>query len=110
MKKLLSYPWKGNIRELKNVLERAMILCTADIITPDHLILNPYQKNSLDTLPMDDLIPMMMGDGLEALENRCITYAMEKASTNVSQAARILGISRATLRYRLEKMEKQSAS
>ena len=110
LKKLLSYPWKGNIRELKNVLERAMILCTTDQITQDHLILNPYQKNTLDTLPMDDLIPVMIGDGLEALEHRCITYAMEKANSNVSKAARILGISRATLRYRLEKMEKNSAS
>ncbi len=108
LKKLLSYPWKGNIRELKNVLERAMILCTTNIITPDHLILNPYQKNSLDTLPMDDLIPIMLGDGLEALENRCITYAMDQAKTNVSKAARVLGISRATLRYRLEKMESET--
>ncbi len=110
LKKLLSYPWKGNIRELKNVLERAMILCTTDIISPDHLILNPYQKNSLDTLPMDELIPMMVDNGLEDLENRCISYAMDKEKNNVSKAARILGISRATLRYRLEKMEKNLAT
>ncbi len=83
-----------------------MILCTTDQITSDHLILNPYQKNTLDTLPMDDLITMMMDDGLEGLENRCISYAMDKEKNNVSKAARILGISRATLRYRLEKMEK----
>ncbi len=106
LKKLLAYPWKGNIRELKNVLERAMILCTTDVIMPDHLILNPYQEKAIDTLPLDKLIPMMIGDGLEALENRCIAFAMEQAGNNVSKAARILGISRATLRYRLEKSEK----
>ncbi|MEH0022264.1 MAG: sigma-54 dependent transcriptional regulator [Desulfobacter sp.] len=106
LEKLLAYPWKGNIRELKNVLERAMILCTTNQITPDHLILNPYQETFPDTLPMDKLIPMVIGDGLDTLEKRCITYAMDRAGKNVSKAARILGISRATLRYRLEKLEK----
>ena len=109
LKKLLAYPWKGNIRELKNVLERAMILCTTNQITPDHLILNPYQETFPDTLPMDKLIPMVIGDGLDTLEKRCITYAMDRAGKNVSKAARILGISRATLRYRLEKLEKNTA-
>lgn len=107
LKKLVDSSWKGNIRELKNVLERAMILCTTDQITPDHLILNPSSEASLDTLPMDRLIPMVIGDGLEALEGKCIDFAMNQSKNNVSRAARILGISRATLRYRLEKLEKK---
>ncbi len=109
MEKLLSYSWNGNIRELKNVLERAMILCTGDQITSTHLILNQSQEKPFRSMSLDKLIPLMIseqGVGLEELENRCLLYAMKTANHNVSKAARILGLSRATLRYRLEKNAK----
>ena len=109
LEKLMGYDWQGNIRELKNVLERAMILSSGSRVTPGHLILNSSQEKPFDSLPPDQFIPMIIRDygmGLEALERRCIRYAMNEAANNVSQAARILGISRATLRYRLEKLEK----
>jgi two-component system response regulator AtoC len=106
VKKLIHYPWRGNIRELKNVLERAMILCQGSQITSDHLVLNPSQEKTFDTLNMDALIPALIEDygfTLEDLERNCIQYAMKVSKNNVSKAARLLGLSRATLRYRLEK-------
>jgi len=106
IKKLTRYPWKGNIRELKNVLERAMILCKGSQITSSHLILNESQEKSFERMTIDKLIPMLINDqglALEDLENYYTQYAMKASGNNVSKAARILGLSRATLRYRLEK-------
>ena len=99
--KLLHYPWKGNIRELKNVLERAMILSDGSQITSKHIILNESQEKTFTQVNMDTLIPMLInehGIGLEGLENRCIEYAMKISNNNVSKAARLLSLSRATLR------------
>jgi len=107
IKKLMQYPWKGNIRELKNVLERAMILCKGYQITSHHVILNESQEKSFKQINMDTLIPMIINDhglSLDDLENYCIKYAMQTSNSNVSRAARFLGLSRATLRYRLEKI------
>ncbi|MBC2705285.1 sigma-54 dependent transcriptional regulator [Desulfobacula sp.] len=107
IKKLIQYPWKGNIRELKNVLERAMILCKGSQITSSHLILNESQEKSFEHMNMNTLIPRIIdeqGLSLENLEGYCIKYAMKTSDNNVSKAARLLGLSRATLRYRLEKM------
>jgi len=107
IKKLIQYPWKGNIRELKNVLERAMILIgKGSQITSNHIILNESLKKSFEHMNMDVLIPMMIknqGFNLEDLEKYCIKYAMKTSDNNVSMAARLLGMSRATLRYRIEK-------
>jgi len=106
IKKLTQYPWKGNIRELKNVLERAMILSQGSQITSHHVILNESQAKSFEQINMDSLIPMIINDhglSLDDLEGYCIKYAMETSNNNVSRAARFLGLSRATLRYRLEK-------
>ncbi|MCD4722433.1 MAG: sigma-54 dependent transcriptional regulator [Desulfobacula sp.] len=107
IKKLTQYPWKGNIRELKNVLERAMILSKGSQITSHHVILNESQEKLFKQINLDSLIPLIINDhglSLDDLESYCINYAMKTLNNNVSRAARFLGLSRATLRYRLEKM------
>ncbi len=107
IKKLVRYPWRGNIRELKNVLERAMILCSGSQITSDHLVLNASQEKRFEQMKMETLIPALVKDygfTLDDLEKNCIQYAMTVSKNNVSRAARLLGLSRATLRYRLEKI------
>ena len=107
IKKIVHYPWKGNIRELKNVLERAMILSKGPQITSHHIILNESQEKSFEQINMDRLVPMIINDhglSLDDLESYCINYAMKISNSNVSRAARFLGLSRATLRYRLEKI------
>ncbi len=106
IQKLIRYPWKGNIRELKNVIERAMILCKGSQITSNHIILNESQEKLFEPINIEALIPMMVNDQgfrLEDLENYCIKYAMKASDNNVSRAARLLGLSRATLRYRINK-------
>lgn len=104
---LYNHPWKGNIRELRNVLERAMILTKGDKITAQHVILHETQGKPLGELNLTQVVELLMRDhrvGLEDLEKTYIQYAMEVANNNVSKAARLLGLSRATLRYRLDKM------
>ena len=101
---LAGYHWPGNVRELRNVIERAFILhASADEIRPEHLPpelckLPPQKKQ-------EKLVPQVAEQGivLEDVEKKLITEAMERANGNQSKAARLLGISRDTLRYRLKK-------
>jgi len=104
---LYNHPWKGNIRELKNVLERAMILSKGDRITRRHVMLNEVNEKPFSTMNIDQIVSLLIQDyriGLEELETECIKFALERSGNNVSRTARMLGLSRATLRYRLEKM------
>ncbi len=107
MEMLYNHPWKGNIRELRNVLERAMILTKGDQITARHVILHESHGKPLGELNLDQIVELLIREhrvGLEDMEKKYIQYAMEISSNNVSKAARLLGLSRATLRYRLDKM------
>lgn len=104
---LYDHPWKGNIRELRNVLERAMILAKGEKITARHVILHESHGKPLGELNMEEVVALLIRDhrvGLEELERTYIQYAMEASNNNVSKAARLLGLSRATLRYRLDKL------
>jgi two-component system, NtrC family, response regulator AtoC len=101
---LQAYQWPGNVRELRNVIERAFILhAAADEIRPEHL---PAELKKVQPLrKADKLVPHVPDQGLvlEDVEKRLIVEAMERSSGNQSKAARLLGISRDTLRYRLKK-------
>lgn len=105
---LYNHPWKGNIRELRNVLERAMILVKGERITARHIILDESHGKPLGELNLQQIVSLLMRDhrvGLQDLEKVYIDYAMDASGSNVSKAARLLGLSRATLRYRLDKMD-----
>ena len=72
------------------------------------MILHESHEKPLGELDLDQIVKLLVFDhrvGLEQVERRCIQYAMEVAGNNVSKAARLLGLSRATLRYRLDKLE-----
>jgi len=101
---LEGYPWPGNVRELKNVLERVLILEDVPEIGPENLppeILGPprapIQTDARPTFPKEGL-------RLADVERDLIAQALERTRGNVSRAARLLGISRDTLRYRLGKL------
>jgi DNA-binding NtrC family response regulator len=105
MEQLQSYRWPGNVRELRNVIERAFILhASADEIRPEHL---PPEVRGAPGAPRRPEKPAaaVPPDGLvlEDVERKLIREALERASGNQSRAARLLGISRDTLRYRLKK-------
>ncbi len=98
------YHWPGNVRELRNVIERAFILhASADEIRPEHL--PPELRKLPPQKKQERLVPQVAEQGivLEDVEKKLITEAMERATGNQSKAARLLGISRDTLRYRLKK-------
>jgi len=101
---LKSYSWPGNIRELRNVIERAFILYAAmDEIRPEHL--TPEIRKATSARRHERAAPALGTEGvvLEDVEKKLIVEAMERSAGNQSKAARMLGVSRDTLRYRLKK-------
>lgn len=107
---LREYPWPGNIRELRNVIERAMVLCEGDEVQPAHLPGDftdlPGPRDGPGPAGPDDHLP---DGGLDLegvvvdLERHFILQALERTGGNQTEAAKLLSISRDQLRYRLEK-------
>ena len=101
---LLSYPWPGNVRELSNCLERAMIFADKDTLDASDLVIQKshadHSRQTADqwTLPPDGIV-------LEEVERQLIVSALAQSGNNKSKAARLLGLTRDTLRYRLEKYQ-----
>jgi transcriptional regulator with PAS, ATPase and Fis domain len=109
------YSWPGNIRELQNTIARVVLLETDEWISAENLnldistIMQTVDKSkALESKtrnsPLDDFKMPTKGIALEELERNIINSALEKASGNLSHAARLLKISRGKLRYRLEKL------
>ncbi len=98
-KVLLHYHWPGNVRELKNVIERAVILCRNSLIDTKHL---PQELNRASKRA-----PVKVGEALTSdmslaeMEKRHILFVLRANNNNKSQTARVLGISRSTLREKL---------
>lgn len=98
VRKLRLYHWPGNIRELKNVLERAMIVRSEGTIGEDDILLSPIKKTADEEEPMEGL-------NLEVMEKRMILKALKITAGNKSEAARLLGITRRALYGRLERYQ-----
>lgn len=98
------YSWPGNARELRNVIERAVILEDGPEILPEHLPdeLQPGAR-AVDLEPGYALPPA--GINLEELEKDLLRQALERTRGNKTRAAQLLALTRDTLRYRLEKYE-----
>jgi DNA-binding NtrC family response regulator len=96
---LEAYPWPGNARQLCNTLERVLLLTDDDPIGVESL---PPEVRDAPTEPRVLVLPPN-GLRLEELERELICQALERADGNKTGAARLLGLSRDTLRYRLEK-------
>jgi transcriptional regulator with PAS, ATPase and Fis domain len=104
MEMLRGYHWPGNVRELRNVIERAFILhAGSEEIRPEHL--TPELRRAAPAKRPEKIVPNITEEGLvlDDVEKKLIAEAMERASGNQSKAARLLGVSRDTLRYRLKK-------
>ncbi len=104
---LLQHPWPGNVRELRNVLEQAVLLGVGEVIEAQHLALSsaagsgaatgsPGRGSALDA-------PHGAPATLNELERAALVQALDRTGWNVSRAARLLGVSRDTLRYRIDK-------
>jgi two-component system NtrC family response regulator/two-component system response regulator HydG len=101
---LKRHDWPGNVRELHNVVEWLTITCKHPTIQPEHL------PPSIRAMPVQSGLQsehrhslLNLGLSLEELEKRLLEEALERAGGNVSEAARLLKISRNTLRYRMAK-------
>jgi transcriptional regulator with PAS, ATPase and Fis domain len=99
---LLSHPWPGNVRELSNCIERAMIFINGNTIDLHDLALISPAVNSGGADPECWAVPPD-GMDLEKVERSLILSALDQAGNNKSKAARLLGLTRHTLRYRMEK-------
>ena len=101
---LMMHSWPGNVRELRNAVERAMILEETSQLTPNGLPVslgNPGAGNGMHphlTLQIPD-----EGISLEENERNLVVRALEKTAGNQTQAARLLSITRDTLRYKMKK-------
>ena len=94
--------WPGNIRELKNVIERAAVVCTGDVIQPHHLSLQRRSFIPLVQTPAGGVIRIPAeGKSLQAIVDEAIHTTIGITGGNLSAAARILGISRPTLARKL---------
>ena len=98
---LLSYDWPGNVRELQNVIERAVILAGDSAVDLDHLPVGMAPRSpTLVALPEADVC---FDQEMENFERRLILHAYEKCHRVKAQTARMLGIDRNRLRYKLKK-------
>lgn len=94
-KKLMSYEWPGNIRELQHSIEKAVILGTDKIIKPEGIMLRPPKKQTGSTAPST----------LEDLEKKAILSSLERMEGNISAVANELGVTRQTLYNKLKKYD-----
>jgi two-component system response regulator PilR (NtrC family) len=100
---LKRYSFPGNVRELENILERALTLCNGTEITPEDLHLPVVSKQDAETAVLLDG-EESLDDYLERIERVAIENALAKTSQNKTAAAKLLGISFRALRYKLEKL------
>ena len=104
---LKSYPFPGNVRELENVLERAITLCVSGVITPEHVKLRTTQRPTA-SVPVPAAATAAgsaaLGEHLEEIERDAIVKALEKTRYNKTAAAKLLGMSFRALRYRIKKL------
>ena len=106
MAKLVSYHWPGNVRELQNVVERSLVLATQRQLEAVDIKLEMMPRSTKAAASgagaVSDFLPE--GETLEQHEQKLIREALRRANGNKSQAARLLGLTRNALRYRLAQM------
>ncbi|MCH8126645.1 sigma-54-dependent Fis family transcriptional regulator [candidate division KSB1 bacterium] len=111
-----NYPWPGNIRQLKNSIERAVLVESDEWIEPDdisldyrkekrHEIIEPVINTTNKSIEFNRFEIPDEGISIEEVERGLILSALEKANGNISKTAKLLRINRGKLRYKLERMD-----
>ena len=98
---LRSYHFPGNVRELENMLERAVTLCASGTISESDLALRPASAPEADGVTT---IATDLGDQIEDMQRQAIVDAMQKTRYNKTAAAKLLGLTFRQLRYRIKKL------
>lgn len=99
---MLKYHWPGNVRELRNTIERAILLESTDLILPEHLPHEILEAARQPSGVLSSSIPTSVPISLKEAERRAIITALSWSGGNKSKAARLLGISRQTLRQKIK--------
>jgi two-component system response regulator AtoC len=102
MERLMSYHWPGNVRELENVVERSVLLAQGPRVESGDVKIDTAPRRSTAASGGDHFLPE--GMTLDQYEQSVIREALKRADGNKSQAARLLGLTRNALRYRLAQM------
>lgn len=97
MRILKNFSWKGNVRELENTMERAVLICTGETISPEHLWLDSHDQEP----KLEATFPINSGITVREMEKELIVRTLEDVNDNRTQAAELLGISIRTLRNKL---------
>ncbi len=106
---LLNHSWPGNVRELRNMMEQVVLMTNTNLLEPHHLPLNKQladlDQPYLDVGALHELAPLKAPKQLNIvdMERRMVAGALESTQGNVTRAAALLGLTRDTLRYRIEK-------
>jgi len=100
LQRLMEFHWPGNVRELENVIERACAMAKGSVLELEDIRLEPARPRP--ALESGALLPE--GFTLEQWEDELIREALRRTAGNKSRAARMLGLSRNALRYRLSRM------
>jgi two-component system response regulator PilR (NtrC family) len=108
MEALQRYAFPGNVRELENILERALTLCDGQHISTDDLALPEIDQAEQQEVNLDQPPPPPVGvaleDYLEQIEKQAILKALDQTQNNKTAAAKLLGITFRAMRYRLKKL------
>jgi len=97
----MRYSWPGNIRELENVIQRAVILCKEDTLIPDVL---PATFKNLTNTQSRDSVDSLVGLSIKEVEKELVLRTLEQTNHNITRAAEILGITRRGLQYKLNEL------
>jgi DNA-binding NtrC family response regulator len=103
---MMAYPWPGNIRELRNLLERIVVLEGAEEILPEHLpmwLISQTGSRSVNPGPGARFELPEKGISIDALEKDLIVQALQRTHHNKTQAAKLLGLSYDAFRYQVKK-------
>jgi DNA-binding NtrC family response regulator len=100
IERLMEYHWPGNVRELENAIERSLVLASGDVLEAADIRIDMAPKQRVGSA--DGFLPE--GMTLDSYEQSIIREALNRANGNKSQAARLLGLTRNALRYRLSQM------
>ncbi|MEN6319079.1 MAG: sigma-54 dependent transcriptional regulator, partial [Syntrophaceae bacterium] len=99
---LLKYDYPGNVRELENIIERAVVISRSPVVSVNDL---PFSKERFSLRDTGKKGEGLLRGAIEELEQKLILEAMEKAGDHQTKAAEILGISERMLRYKLKKYD-----